>query len=421
MTLINKFKQILAEAKQGKMVFIASAIFALVYHAAFLIVFWAIGLKQMMFFNFFSVSLFTLITIVSTKQNEFSGTYIFFFIEVISHQMLAYWFLGGEASFQYLILLVGIMPILTFGGNFAPAMSYGFVSISLFIVLQAVTPLMEPKFIVNDTFITIIKVVNIGVVASVILFGLALYAYIVWHMQTNLEEQIAIKTREIEANNQKVEQLQNHIIISLASLVENRDTDTGGHIQRTSEYVELLANKAYKTHYCPDIINERFINLLRRAAPMHDIGKIVVPDHILKKPGRLTQEEFEQMKKHTIEGSRIINEVVAVSDDYDFVEIASDVATYHHERWDGTGYPYNKVGEDIPVSARIMAVADVFDALVSPRCYKEPMSPEIAFGIIEKEAGTHFDPTLARLFLSMKNEIMIKVNGRTWFENGYKS
>ena len=140
---------------------------------------------------------------------------------------------------------------------------------------------------------------------------------------------------------------------------------------------------------------------------MHDIGKIVVPDSILKKPGRFTPEEFEQMKMHTIEGSRIINDVIGVSDDRDFVEIAADVATYHHERWDGTGYPYNRAGDDIPLSARIMAVADVFDALVSPRCYKDPMTPDMAFSIIEKEAGTHFDPTLAKLFLSMKEEILI--------------
>ncbi|MBR3731570.1 MAG: HD domain-containing protein [Spirochaetales bacterium] len=407
MPIVDKFKQILAEAKQGKMIFIASAIFALVYHIIFLFVFWAIGLTKMMHFNFFSVSLFTVITIVTPRKNEFSAIYVFFYIEVITHQLLAYWFLGGEASFQYLILLVGILPILSFGGNFVPAMSYGFVSISLFIVLQALIPYIDPHYDISPNIITVIRVANIGAVSATILFGLALYAYIVWHMQTNLEQQVADKTKEIEFNNQKVDQLQNHIIRSLASLVESRDTDTGGHIQRTSEYVELLARKAYQEHYCPDILNEHFIDLLKRAAPMHDIGKIVVPDSILKKPGRFTPEEFEQMKMHTIEGSRIINDVIGVSDDRDFVEIAADVATYHHERWDGTGYPYNRAGDDIPLSARIMAVADVFDALVSPRCYKDPMTPDMAFSIIEKEAGTHFDPTLAKLFLSMKEEILI--------------
>ncbi|MBQ3922806.1 MAG: HD domain-containing protein [Spirochaetales bacterium] len=405
--LIDKFKQILAEAKQGKMVFVVSAVFALTYHAIFLVVFLLIGLRQMFFFNIFSVSLFTLITIVSSRQNDFTGIYIFFYIEVISHQLLSYWFLGGEAAFQYLILLVGILPVLSFGGKFAPAMSYGFVSISLFIVLQALIPRIEPKYVIDGRIITVIKVANIGIVSSVILFGLALYAYIVWIMQNNLENEIAEKTKEIEYNNQKLDQLQNHIIRSLASLVENRDTDTGGHIQRTSEYVELLARKAFEVKYCPDIIDEHFIDLITRAAPMHDIGKIVVPDNILKKPGRFTPEEFEQMKRHTTEGSRIINEVIGASYDKDFLEIASDIATYHHERWDGAGYPYNRAGNDIPVSARIMAVADVFDALVSPRCYKEPMTHDMAFGIIEKEAGTHFDPTLARLFLSMKKDITI--------------
>lgn len=138
---------------------------------------------------------------------------------------------------------------------------------------------------------------------------------------------------------------------------------------------------------------------------MHDIGKIAVPDHILQKPGRLTPEEFETIKQHACEGGKIVREVLGSIEEKEYVEIASDVAAYHHEKWDGSGYNQGLAGEDIPLSARIMAVADVFDALVSKRCYKEAMPMEEAFDEIERSAGTHFDPRLAEVFLDLRDEI----------------
>lgn len=273
-----------------------------------------------------------------------------------------------------------------------------------FIALECVGSKIIPKYQIPDNYILVIKIINISLTMFVIFCILLIFSFIEQAVQEKLEIKVLEKTEEAEKESEKRLELQNHIINSLASLVENRDTDTGEHILRTSAYVEILARKAYENGVYPDIIDEKFIDLMKRAAPMHDIGKIVVSDNVLKKPGKLTPEEFDQMKLHTTEGGRIINEVIGVSEDKEFISIASDVATYHHERWDGKGYPYGLRGTEIPVCARIMALADVFDALVSPRCYKEPMPQQEAFKIIKEESGSHFDPILAELFLESKYE-----------------
>ena len=207
------------------------------------------------------------------------------------------------------------------------------------------------------------------------------------------------KHEQLVANQQRMQQMQVHTISGMANLIESRDLETGEHVSRTSQYVKTLAECARRDGVYADAISDHFISTLYMMAPMHDIGKIVVPDHILKKPGRLTAEEFDEIKRHASEGGRVVREVLSGVADEDYVALASDVATYHHERWDGTGYPAVLAGEAIPLSARIMAIADVYDALISERCYKNPMSKEDAFEIIRQESGTHFDPKLAAVFL----------------------
>ncbi len=137
---------------------------------------------------------------------------------------------------------------------------------------------------------------------------------------------------------------------------------------------------------------------------MHDIGKIVVPDAILKKPGRLTPQEFEQIKRHASEGGRIVHEILDGYEDPEYIKITANIATHHHEKWDGSGYPDGLKGEEIPLCARIMAIADVFDALVSPRIYKSPMTYEEAYEIIQQGIGIHFDPIIAKEFLNIKEK-----------------
>ncbi len=208
---------------------------------------------------------------------------------------------------------------------------------------------------------------------------------------------------ELVAKQKKISDMQEHIISGMANLIENRDMETGEHVLRTSNYVSTLAEKAREDGVYADSLDDRFISMMKTLAPMHDIGKIVVSDSILKKPGRLTAEEFTLMKRHASEGGKVVREILGGVADEESLNFASDIATYHHERWDGKGYPAGLKGEEIPLSARIMAIADVFDALVSERCYKEPMAPDQAFEVIREEAGSHFDPKLAEVFLNHRN------------------
>ncbi len=208
------------------------------------------------------------------------------------------------------------------------------------------------------------------------------------------------------ADQQKLSGMQENTISGLANLIESRDTETGEHVARTREYVQKIAEFARKDGVYADMLDDHYISLLCKLAPMHDVGKIVVPDAILKKPGRLTDEEFAQMKRHAAEGGTVVRRILHGITDEEYLQIGSDIATCHHERWDGKGYPSGLTGEDIPLCARIMAIADVYDALISERCYKKAMPPEQAAEIIREEAGTHFDPALAKVFLDHKDEFI---------------
>lgn len=209
---------------------------------------------------------------------------------------------------------------------------------------------------------------------------------------------------ELVKNQAALSRMQSHIITGLASLIENRDVETGEHVLRTGTFVETLTRDAIRDGVYSEQLNERFVSKMTTLAPMHDIGKIVVSDKILRKPGRLTPEEYELMKKHAAVGGDVIREVLEGVTDEDYLSFASDIATYHHEKWDGTGYPRGLAGDEIPLSARIMAIADVFDALISERCYKEAFPFDEAVRIIEEGAGTQFDPKLVGVFLRHRSE-----------------
>lgn len=209
----------------------------------------------------------------------------------------------------------------------------------------------------------------------------------------------------LKEKSEKVDLMQNSIIEGMATMVESRDNSTGGHILRTSACVRVFAAKL-KQH--PDYQNysEEFFNYVIKAAPMHDLGKIAVDDAVLRKPGRFTDEEYEKMKVHAKEGAKIVQSVLKNVDDEEFKTIAQNVAHYHHEKWNGSGYPEKLSGDQIPIEARIMALADVFDALVSKRCYKESMSYDKAFEIIKNDLGTHFDPKLGGIFIDCRPELI---------------
>ncbi len=204
----------------------------------------------------------------------------------------------------------------------------------------------------------------------------------------------------------ELERYHNEMVLGFATLVEERDDSTGAHIRRTSAYAESLAKALREKGLYKDILTKDYIRNLSMAAPMHDIGKISIPDAILLKPGKLTEEEFETMKEHTVSGGKIIKEAFGKLDDADYMNMAYEVAVCHHEKWNGKGYPCGLKGEEIPLSARIMAIADVFDAVSEKRCYRDAMPLERCFEIIEEGKGTDFDPQLAEIFLEMREQVI---------------
>jgi len=212
-----------------------------------------------------------------------------------------------------------------------------------------------------------------------------------------LEKQVEEKTRDIRA-------MQESVITGMATMVESRDNSTGGHIRRTSEGVKVLAEALRKDDRFA--LSETFLQHVIKAAPMHDLGKIAVDDVVLRKPGRFTDEEYAIMKTHSAKGAEIVTEVLQGVQDEELVKVAVNVAHYHHEKWDGSGYPTGMKGSDIPIEARIMALADVFDALVSKRCYKDAFTYDRAFEIIEESLGSHFDPEIGKLFIECRHQLI---------------
>lgn len=205
----------------------------------------------------------------------------------------------------------------------------------------------------------------------------------------------------IREHTEKLARNHQNMIFILADLVENRDSGTGGHIERTSEYVKVLVQEMQKEGVYEDEVRDWDIEMVGICAILHDIGKISVTDTILNKPDRLTEEEFAQMKNHASNGAQIINRVIARTGDDEFLHNALLFAEFHHESWDGLGYSHGMKGINIPVQGRIMAIADVYDALISERPYKPAFSHEKAVDIIMKDSGKRFDPKIADIFNSV--------------------
>ncbi|MBI3446892.1 MAG: two-component system response regulator [Magnetospirillum sp.] len=219
-----------------------------------------------------------------------------------------------------------------------------------------------------------------------------------------LESEVARRTREISA-------IQDVTILAMASLAETRDSDTGNHIRRTQHYVRALALKLKDHPRFANALDDGVIDMLFKSAPLHDIGKVGIPDKILLKPGRFEPDEFEIMKTHTILGRDAIEHAEqSLGTPVAFLAMAKEIAYAHQEKWDGSGYPLGIGGDDIPVSARLMAVADVYDALISRRVYKDGMPHAKAVGIIRDGGGSHFDPDIVEAFLTLEEEFMAIAN-----------
>jgi putative two-component system response regulator len=213
-----------------------------------------------------------------------------------------------------------------------------------------------------------------------------------------LEQEVTKRTREITA-------IQDVTIRAMAALVETRDPNTGNHIRRTQYYVKILAERLRYHPRFASYLNESNIGLLFKSAPLHDIGKVGIPDAILLKPGALTSAEFEIMKTHTTLGYQAIcHAEEALGKEAGFLKMAKEIALYHQEKWDGSGYPQGLSGDEIPIAARLMALADVYDALVTERVYKRPVPHELAIQSIMDGKGTHFDPDVVDAFLQVQDQ-----------------
>jgi len=214
-----------------------------------------------------------------------------------------------------------------------------------------------------------------------------------------LQEMVDVRTKSVV-------KLKNAILKTMVELVERRDYTTGGHIERTTKYLKILLSAMLSKNLQKEKISSWDKDLLLYSAQLHDVGKIAIKDNILQKPGKLTPEEFEEIKMHTVVGEEVIEELKKESEDKEFLEYAGIFAATHHEKWDGSGYPKGLKGEEIPLQGRLLAIADVYDALTSERPYKKAFTHKEAVDIIAKGKGTHFDPVLLDLFLSVSDEFM---------------
>ncbi len=233
--------------------------------------------------------------------------------------------------------------------------------------------------------------------------------------RNSLEKMVEEQAAQLTGALRRISDMQEHVIVGMANLIESRDGSTGKHVKNTQTYVRMIAEELRRRGLFPDVMTEDYVEKLCKAAPLHDVGKIQVPDSILQKPGKLTPEEYDRMKEHTSCSSAIIDEIIGDVEEEDYIRLVKDVAMCHHERWDGKGYPQGLSGEQIPLGARIMALADVFDALYEERCYKPAMRPiEKIYEILEEGKGTQFDPVITEVFLSLDQKLREHLANRGW-------
>ncbi len=228
-----------------------------------------------------------------------------------------------------------------------------------------------------------------------------------YHLQYELEEKNNQLENIVETQNKTITEMQMATIFSLAKLAQSRDDDTGKHLERVQKYCYALSKQLAEKPKFKNVVTDEFIKNIVYASPLHDIGKVGIPDSVLLKPGKFTPEEFEEMKKHTTLGAETLEEVYGKFPKNEFVKMGIDIAKYHHERWDGTGYPEGLKGEEIPLSARIMAIADVYDALSSKRLYKEAYNHKKCMEIMIEGRGTQFDPDLIDALVEIKEDFAL--------------
>lgn len=251
----------------------------------------------------------------------------------------------------------------------------------------------------DDNFLTLDYVVVYGILPrALVLIAIAAIFTMLASRTANLLSTLLRKEVQLSHSH-------NEMVMGFATLVENKDGSTGGHIKRTTAYVKLLAEELRNRGFYKEELTDEYLENLYRAAPMHDIGKIAVPDLVLQKPGKLTDEEFEVIKTHTVKGGNIIKDTFGHLENEQYTNMAFEVARYHHEKWNGKGYPDGLKRKEIPLGARIMAIADVFDAVSEKRCYRDAMPLDKCFEIISDGSGQAFEPLLVEVFLDIRDKV----------------
>lgn len=277
-----------------------------------------------------------------------------------------------------------------------------FAMAALYILLTIVYVIRHWKFIESHKRVNMMT--NLLVVAGVTGYQMLVPDSLISSIATTLILAGAYVNQENPAM-KELSRYHDEMVMGFATLIESRDSSTGGHVKRTTQYVKLLAEEVRRRGYYSEILTKDYMDNLLKAAPMHDVGKIAVPDAILQKPGRLTPEEFEIMKLHAPKGGEIIQESFGRMGNEQYLEIAGQIARYHHEKWNGKGYPEGLKRKEIPLCARIMAIADVFDAVSADRCYRPALPLEECFEIIQNGSGQDFDPILVEIFMDLREEV----------------
>lgn len=367
-------------------------------HFIFLIGFYLEGVREMFLYNIFSVSFFLVIILLlfTLDKINYSVIDVLMSLEIVIHQVLAIHFVGLDAGYQYILLGLSV-PIIYY------SLKNIFTIITIVKAIVSLIVFFVCDYLYKYRLSPVYDVTNEKWLAYSYYFCmLCLFVSIAkGAIESYTKYKVKIE-REYQFHKEAIEKrlaMQQNVIQTIADIVEARDETTGQHTARTKEYVHQILLKLKEYEKYKDYLTDTYIKDVESAAVLHDIGKIKIPDAILKKPDRLTDEEYEVIKTHTVEGAYLIDVCYKSLDDATYYEIAKNIALYHHERWDGKGYPHRLSQEDIPLEARIMAVADVFDALMSKRPYKEPLDKKASLEIMKKGRGTQFDPDVFDCFL----------------------
>ena len=359
-----------------------------------------------LYYESYSLSIITILFFLLTgyfskKKNRFMLWFMcyFFVIYYFAYAVLNMVFIGEDIPILYLFSVTIFVSV--FIPDFRPKI-FLFSAALFYLITTAILIYHKSTFIFEGTQESITFMFISIMIIKLLYYNNKVNVFInsckINEINNNLEEIVQRKTKTVL-------ELQNTVMETMAELIEYRDDSTGKHITRTSKYLRIFIDEIIKSGVYKKQTASWNIEQMILSAQLHDVGKIAIDDSILRKPGKLTDNEFKEMKKHTSIGGEIIKQIQNKTGENDFLNYAGIFTVYHHEKWDGTGYPFGISGENIPLQARVMAIIDVYDALISERPYKKPFSHEEAVNIINEGNGSHFDPALTKLFVSVSGQL----------------